>query len=207
MSVRCAKCGEELLGAVNRCWKCGQIFERRPDVDGQPPVRIDWEAAAGETLDAIVLEEPMPASAAQLQQAPDPNAPAVAVATPVRVAPPAPSPYSIPRPVAPIPSTAEAVEARRNSLIAMGGTVTALVLGIFGLALSFFRFEGAVIALIGLIMGVWGLFSPKRKWALAAMLLCVLAMGLGTYRGARDLYIYIKDRQTIEPEYEAPLEP
>lgn len=28
MSVVCSKCGEELMGAVNRCWKCGSTFAR-----------------------------------------------------------------------------------------------------------------------------------------------------------------------------------
>jgi hypothetical protein len=189
MSVRCAKCGEELLGAVNRCWKCGQTFDRSPDIDGQPPIRVDWHAAPGETLEAVVLDEsspPPPAAAPGI-----PPKPGASV-----------SPYAAPRPRAAPPSTSELVEAHRQSVMAMGGTVTALVLAVFSLILSFFRFEAAVIALIGLVMGVWGLYSPRRRWALAAMLLCALAMALGTYRGVRDLYIYIKDQQTIE--YTAP---
>jgi hypothetical protein len=55
MAVHCAKCGEELLGAVNRCWKCGQIFVRRPEMDGLPPVRMERPPEASEPLDAIVL--------------------------------------------------------------------------------------------------------------------------------------------------------
>ena len=193
MSVRCAKCGEELMGAVNRCWKCGQMFVRRPDIDGQPPVRVDWQPPEA-VIDAILLDEPAAGDAqAPAETASAPPAAVAAAAHPVALPPQ--SPYGIPRPAATSPSTAAIVEANRRSMIAMGGTVTSLVLGIFGLALAAFRFEGAVIAAIGLLMGLWGLYSRKRNWALVAMLLCALGITLGTYRGVRDLYIFIKDRQ------------
>jgi hypothetical protein len=39
MAASCGKCGEELLGAVNRCWRCGHVFDGLPGEDGQPPVR------------------------------------------------------------------------------------------------------------------------------------------------------------------------
>lgn len=41
MTIRCAHCGEELLGAVNRCWRCGKPHVLHSGVDGLPPVRID----------------------------------------------------------------------------------------------------------------------------------------------------------------------
>ena len=34
MAVRCSKCGEELLGPVNRCWKCGQQFAAQAEIGG-----------------------------------------------------------------------------------------------------------------------------------------------------------------------------
>jgi hypothetical protein len=39
VAVRCANCGEELLGAVNRCWRCGATYLSLPQADGLPPVR------------------------------------------------------------------------------------------------------------------------------------------------------------------------
>lgn len=39
MSVRCSHCGEELMGAVNRCWRCGRAFAATPTVSSAPPVR------------------------------------------------------------------------------------------------------------------------------------------------------------------------
>jgi hypothetical protein len=82
--------------------------------------------------------------------------------------------------------------------MAMGGTVGALALGIFALCLAPFRFEAAIVALLGLGLGVWGLYSPRRGWALAGVLLCCLGIGLGAYRGATDLYILIKKNQPVE---------
>jgi hypothetical protein len=201
MAVHCAKCGEELLGAVNRCWKCGQVFARHPETDGLPPVRMERPPAAGEPLEAIVLDDaPAPAPGATSQPA------AVAIAAPPTTGfppPVAPAVQFIPKPIAPPPSTAQIVEARRKALVAMGGTVGALVLGIFALAIAPFRFEAAIVGLIGIGLGVWGLYSPRRNWAFVGVLICVLAIALGAYRGANDIYIYIKNRQTIEIEQPA----
>lgn len=198
MAVHCAKCGEELLGAVNRCWKCGQVFVRRPEADGLPPVRMELAPAAHEPLEAIVLDDAQAGGEA------------IATATTTAVAasavdPPAaprvaPLVQYVPKPVAPPVSTAQIIEARRRGLMAMGGTIAAILLGVFALILSFFRAEAAVIALLGLGMGLWGLYSPRRNWALVGVLLCCLAVGLGVYRGASDLYIYIKNQQPVEIE-------
>ena len=57
MAVRCAKCGEELLGAVNRCWKCGTMFAARPELDGRPPVRVEMPPA-----EAMLNAEPLDAA-------------------------------------------------------------------------------------------------------------------------------------------------
>jgi hypothetical protein len=210
MSVRCAKCGEELLGAVNRCWKCGTAFAARPEIDGRPPVMLEMPAAeAGPQpapLDAVVLDEavgaPLPGAAAVGQPAEQPPpAPVVAMAQPY--APPPQPPMATvlvkPRPAPRLSSTpADRVEALRQGNMAMGGTVGAMVLGIFALALSLFRFEAALIAVMGLVMGIWGLYSPRRNWALAAMLLCCLAIGIGAYTGMSQLYTYIQKNRPIE---------
>jgi len=39
MAVICAKCGEELLGAINRCWRCGTEYESRSGETDLPPIR------------------------------------------------------------------------------------------------------------------------------------------------------------------------
>jgi hypothetical protein len=41
MKAHCGYCGEEMMGAVNRCWRCGHRFPATPAADGQPPIRRD----------------------------------------------------------------------------------------------------------------------------------------------------------------------
>jgi len=198
MTVRCSKCGEELMGAVNRCWKCGQMFAQRPEIDGRPPVRADAAIVDQQPLEAVVLgdeahltSEAVPASAATSVATAAPP-----IAQPVAIGPMAPRVERLAR-----ASTSDLIDAKRNSLMAMGGTVGSLVLGLFALALALFRFEAALIALLGLLLGIWGLYSPKRGLALVAMLLCCLAIGLGSYTGAKQLYVHIKQRQPIADDY------
>jgi hypothetical protein len=207
MAVRCAKCGEELLGAVNRCWKCGTMFAARPEIDGRPPVRVEMPPAEAmlnaAPLDAVLLDEPPQAALTPgAAAAPPPaDAPATFVAPqPYLPTPPTATVAPIPRPARPVARTtpADRVEGLRKSNMAMGGTVGALVLGVFALVLSLFRFEAALIALLGLIMGIWGLNSPRRNWALVAMLLCCLAIGLGSYTGAMQLYVYLQKNRPVQ---------
>jgi hypothetical protein len=187
MAVRCSKCGEELIGAVNRCWKCGQAFALHPEIDGRPPVRAESEAATSTPLDALIVGPAtgeLPATAT------------IPVAAP-RFIPPRRS------------STAELVDARRAAVMAMGGTVASIVLGIFAAALAVIWPPAAIIAILGLAMGIWGLGSPRRNWALIGMLLCCLAIGLGAYGGALATYRWIQTQRPIEVQepIEAPDEP
>lgn len=192
MTVRCAKCGEELLGAVNRCWKCGQQFIARPTIKGLPPVRPEFEAAGAEAaIEATVLEDE-PAGE-------ESKAESVAVAAPVVAAV-----VPLPPPMNPLvatrqPSLVRPVKKAPN-IAALGGTVGALVLGVFAAVLGLFRYEAAIVALIGLMMGIWGLYSPRRGWALVGMLLCCLGIAVGTFTGARALYFYVNQNAPIVVE-------
>ena len=197
MAVRCSKCGEELMGAVNRCWKCGQTFALRPEIDGRPPVRADLAAAAGEPLAAIVVEQVAGQAAAS---APPQAATDVAPQLPKPPIPVAAPRYVIPRKA----STAELIDARRNSMMAMGGTVASLVLGVFAAALSLLWPPAAVIAVLGLVMGIWGLYSPRRNLALLGMLFCCLAIGLGAYGVAKSTYNYVQSQRPIVIDDNAP---
>src|SRR5437773_1075091 len=115
MPVHCSKCGEELLGAVNRCWKCGQMFALPPEKDGRPPIRVPVVVRAGEPLEAIVV--------GAVGQASGPPTGGAGGATAV-------VPVAMPRVVhSRTQSTAELVDARRAGIMAMGGTVASLLLG------------------------------------------------------------------------------
>jgi hypothetical protein len=181
MAVRCSKCGEELLGAVNRCWKCGQAFAHRPETDGRPPVRAEMLLADGEPLAAVVLDKLPPGVDA---------VPVAAIVPPraIFVAP------------ARRPTTAEMIDARRAGMMAVGGAVSSLVLGGLGICLAGLWPPAAIIAVLGLAMGIWGLSSPRRNWALLGMLLCCLAIGLGAYGGARSAYLTIRRNKPVTIE-------
>jgi hypothetical protein len=188
MAVRCSKCGEELLGAVNRCWKCGQPFALHPEIDGRPPVRAETPPDASQPLEATVV---------------DPSSGGLPAAATIPVAAPR---FTLPR----RSSTAELVDARRAAMMAMGGTVASIVLGIFAAGLAVIWPPAAIIAILGLAMGIWGLGSPRRNWALIGMLLCCLAIGLGAYGGARATYQWVQSQRPIEvvdEPLEAPAEP
>jgi hypothetical protein len=203
MSVHCSQCGEELMGAVNRCWKCGQQFAARPTVDGLPPVRPAYEAVAvelsHEPLEARVLEDDAAVAAAEF---PLPTAGTaygvMSVESASAVAALPPHPLATPRPAAAAPASQFRPVYQPPNFAAQGGAYTALALGLCGLALSFWRWEAAVIAFVGLIAGLWGIYSPRRNLALVGMLLCALAMGLGSYRGVSDLYVFLyKDAPVV----------
>lgn len=182
MPVHCSKCGEELLGAVNRCWKCGQTFALPPEMDGRPPVRAE-SVGPVQPLEAIIVDElAVPAGGSPF----GPGGPTNLPSAMQRVASSRPA------------STAELIEARRAGLMAMGGTVTSLVLGLFSAIFAALWPPAAIVAVLGLVMGIWGLSSPRRNLALVGMLLCCLAIGFGTYGMARRIYNGIQANRPIE---------
>lgn len=200
MAVRCAHCGEELLGAVNRCWKCGQQFVARPTVEGLPPVRVEPAALAAAA--ATTSSAPSEATAAEPLEARvlDDTASDVATATidpprPIQVSasPPPPSIFQPPpHPLAtPLPTPVPRRAPQRPNFAAQGGAYGAITLGIFALVLAPFRWEAAIVAFVGILMGIWGVYSPRRNWALAGMLLCTMALGWGTFTGVRQIYQYM----------------
>jgi hypothetical protein len=160
VAVHCSKCGEELLGAVNRCWRCGQTYAISPNTPASSPGTSNEQP-----LGAVVVENPgteLTYKAARRQ------------------------------------TTAELIDARKAGMMAMGGTVTSLVLGLLATLLALVWPPAAIIAIIGLGMGIWGLSSPRRNLALVGMLLCCLAIGIGTFGIARQVSIAIQKNRAVQ---------
>lgn len=63
---------------------------------------------------------------------------------------------------------------RLENIQAKGGAVGAIVLGTLAIAGSFLTGYSAINAVIGLLMGLWGLSSPKPKLALIGLVLCIV---------------------------------
>ena len=144
MSVRCEKCGEELLGAVNRCWRCGQHIATPPSSTGGPPLK-DVQGSSPERPNGVVEQE----------------------------------------------RAAGRMPGYPRHVSAFGGAVAALALSLFAFGvggISTVPVIGVFLALLGLLLGLWGLLGPRRKWAAVGLALCLLALGLSGVRSAVQLY-------------------
>jgi hypothetical protein len=62
------------------------------------------------------------------------------------------------------------------------------VLGVLSFASSFFSVGALFLALAGLPVGIWGLFSERRGQAIVGLLLCCAALAISGFQAAALLY-------------------
>lgn len=172
MSYRCPKCGEELIGAVNRCWKCGRAFAT--------PVT---EAVAAQTA-AEAGAEPAVTDGVYVAQLAESSEPPPE-AGPIRVGSPFAGPLPGNAPGMPPPQPVRPNYPQNAA--AAGGAYAAIFLAVMSLFVCLIAGDGLMlavaallIAFLGLIMGAWGLSSNQRKAAGIGLLLCVLAVSLSS---------------------------
>lgn len=218
MKVTCANCGEELIGAVNRCWRCGNPVVSSPGSDMAPPVRrtpvedadaVDAVAAmeAAEAEEADPSEVPMDDGIVFTAEVADGGAAeaTVAAASAAQAAPVqqenrppaavAPAPASTPATAAPYTRRAASrLDIPRPAYYpkhaaAAGGAVAAMVLAVMSLGFSYFTIGAVFTALLGIGLGAWGVYSNYRGLAVAAMGLCCVAVVLAAVFGAIHLYL------------------
>ena len=202
----CPRCAEPLMGAVNRCWKCG-LDLRAATQPHTPPTSMNQaeplivaelapEKTEAETDQAATstATEPLPTQATGPAYAPEPGQ--IVGYTPEGLTIRKGSPFAAGALLLPpqqAPKYGAAARKKKppglqQAYASAGGAIAAMVLGTFGLIIAPFRFEGAIVGALGLIMGIWGLYSPRRGWALFGLILCCLAIGLGMYTGALWLF-------------------
>lgn len=100
-----------------------------------------------------------------------------------------------------MPSIAPAPPDYRAKQSAIGGVVGSIVLGVIGLAGSFFTAASLFVSLTGLLLGIWGL-SSERKWIAAiGIVVCVVAALIGGFQVITWLY-----QNFEQPDNEAPYE-
>jgi hypothetical protein len=135
MPIRCANCGEELLGAVNRCWRCGTNVPARSGVPDLPP------QCATPAIEPAESDPVIAGDHGRRMVSSDSRSPAAAAAA-----------------------------------------VTALALGVLALVCCPFTVGAVPIALVGLPLGAFGLFSVRRGCAVTGMLLCCIALAIGGFQ-------------------------
>lgn len=201
--VLCAHCGEELMGAVNRCWRCGRTFVAEHNPANLPPIRrrpipLDLvnqslealltpaEAASGlRALEAELVDDAaMPVSASTAEETQRHHAALVGSA------------------VSPPPGAAAAVLSRATPYYAAppkpayptnagatGGAIASVVLGVMALVAMRLITPGALlISILGVGMGVWGLRSDRRGVAVVGLLLCCIAMSVSGFLAVVQIY-------------------
>jgi hypothetical protein len=185
MMVHCGKCGVELMGAVNRCWKCGQPVVSRADSGSAPPVRRPPVAGALDIVDDDPVAETVEDNQAVDGQPADPGAPAKRAPRRSPFAPgaklnknaapkeprhtaraahqlggDASAPKETPRPVSPL--------ARVSALVA-------ICLGAGAFALSDYPEVAFAFALVGLGFGIAAVISRVQVTSVAGVVLCFAA--------------------------------
>lgn len=209
MAVMCGQCGEELLGSVNRCWRCGAAVVSHRGNAELPPVRRAPLPAAGSVAgapavlaagegDAAVLaalSDSPPADTAIVGAASAAESAGAATAARPIVARRVGSPFAVsvfPGERAAASTAAVSFptimpEYPRNASAA-AGAFAALALGVISLLASLVTVGSIITAGIGIVMGIWGLYSPRRLAAVIGILLCCLGMLGGGYQGFAFVY-------------------
>lgn len=216
MAVMCANCGEELLGAVNRCWRCGQAVAAHHGDAAMPPVRRDplpldqVQVGQEETVAAEIVNPPVDEARSATSESPaladetkrfkpaetgTANDAALAAAVAGEEdgtsQPPrrAGSPFHASVPPRPTATRGGSRPARRRgNPAAVGGAIASLFLGVVSSTCGFLTPMAMIAALVGIPMGIWGLTSPRRKSSLAGILLCCLGIAVSGTHAVIQIY-------------------
>lgn len=182
MAVLCSHCGEELMGAVNRCWKCGKPIVSHSGPLDVPPVRRDpIVGPLNAPLEAMVLDEPtvtVPDSSGIRR-----GSPFAKGVAPLRVVGnqkperDTPALASVARTIGP-----ESVGSQFASVVAVG-------LAFIAWGVSFrIPVASVCLALCVIFLGIWGLFGSRRGVAILALLLGCTALGWGAFGTLVQIY-------------------
>lgn len=178
MPVVCARCGEELLGSVNRCWRCGQSLVVRAGDADVPPIRRGPVS--------LTVDEPFVAELAVPDAADVRSEPAV-LKTVVRRGSPFARHDSARN--AHRDRTATPPPADRSWDGARVAATLAVVLALFSLGAAYtFPMAGIFLAIASLGFGIWGLFSRRRLGAVLGIVLSCLGLALSGFNTGVAVY-------------------
>jgi hypothetical protein len=207
MKATCPQCGEELLGAVNRCWRCGAEFASNPDEAGPPPVQhapggelnaagppVNGETEPEERADVVAPPVDLALSAETGDTAAEENEAIVATEVIDEAEPPVvvplegvhggrpqgalgAKPKGVPRP---------RVKGRYGVLFG----VTAILIGVVACGFSIDSLWALPLGVLGVVTGACGLIGQRRGAALAGILICCIALTLSGYRALIAAYTW-----------------
>jgi len=182
MAVLCAACGEELLGAVNRCWRCGQAFKAHSGPSDLPPVRRSRPKKQAVVASVEQKEDSETAE----------SEPLTAILVPTRRGSPFADRGLVARHDMIATGTSEVLHSKaQRQVAATSAAILTFPIGFVALVLAFyFPLGGIVVASFGIAVGTWGLHSRRRTVALSGLLLCCLCLALSGFNAAVELYVY-----------------
>jgi hypothetical protein len=219
-----------LLGAVNRCWKCGTTFETAAGDDDGPPVRrppiADLEPASTTVGDVPVMaelvtpEQPATAGAAEPQVAESgptsksPEAGGREAQPPVVTVPVTPGGTDGSRPT-PAKSPSAVPKPRFRISHRYGGWLgaLALLLGLGSAAFSYHSYWALPGSLAGLALGIWALGGKRRGAAMVGIIVCCVAFSVSGYRALLSAYTELMGyspfdlNRPVDEVFPEPLEP
>lgn len=201
MTVFCAKCGTELLGAVNRCWKCGLPVVSSADNSPLPPVRRapvlgplhvpPWEAISAEVLEpesapnATGVAEPATGTGAKRRGSPFPPGERGELISNEA----ARSTASVGGRLRGLRQWSQArARAASGSTAGLVAAVAGALMGGGAFSLRDYPELALALAVAGLVLAAAGFVFGARIPAGVATLLCVLALLWSTYQMAITLY-------------------
>lgn len=196
MAVKCAQCGEDLIGNVNRCWRCGNAVVSTSDSGEAPPIRrgeVDLERPIPvaylvpdeprEAFDVAENESNANRSDASSGSADNGESTSSSSRAPLHVRHGSPfrdGVYSDPN-GGPMPGDV-VMPSYPDNVLRENLAVASIVVGImslFGTAIT----EWALIpAAVGLSLGVLGLKSERRRLALFGVIIASLAIFFATWK-------------------------
>jgi len=191
MSRSCSNCGEELLGAVNQCWRCGlEVLTR----GGSPQEPLDPQSpqpAGSEPIEAESAEEGSPLEAEIVAEVASDGVTSDGVVEASADPESADPELASERPLVDHSVESEGLADRSQSasvaaltkypnyMAAGGGAISSVLLAVIACFSAYWLPEGGVvIALLGIGMGAWGLYSSFRNWAVVGVSVCVVALVL-----------------------------
>ena len=83
-----------------------------------------------------------------------------------------------------------------ENLAAVGGAVSAMVLGVFSVIGSLLTPYAAINSALGMMLGAWGLTSRKKKMASIGIVLCAVGMMMSLFEVRRIISLFF----ATEPE-------